>query len=280
MNSLQTAPAQAEATSSPLLAIRSVEVTYEKVEIAIRGISIDVMPGRIVSVLGANGAGKTSLLRAVSGFLPGERAAITEGTVSFDGTDITNWKPNRVSKAGIVSVPEREKIFPSLTVAENLRVGERRSNGTGARFDEAAILDLFPALQKYYHKVAGYLSGGERQMLALGSALLCGPRVLLIDEMSLGLAPKLVDELFAMVADVVARVGLTVLVVEQNAAAALGIADYVYILESGRVVLDGTPERMLEHEDVREFYLGVGAADDDRSFADVKQYRRARRWYG
>jgi branched-chain amino acid transport system ATP-binding protein len=271
---------QAGQSSTSLLDIRGAEVTYEKVELAIQGVTVQVPSGKVVVVLGANGAGKTTLLRAICGFLPGERARVTDGEILFDGTRIDGWAPHRTARRGIAMVPEREKIFATLTVKENLKAGMRAPDG---RHEEllALVYDIFPVLEKKGANVAGYMSGGERQMLAIASALLCGPRVLLIDELSLGLAPNLVEELFELVKEVSLRQGLTVLIVEQNAVAALKIADYAYVLESGRIVLDGTPERLLSHEDVREFYLGLAdGAEGARSFALVKQYRRRRRWWG
>jgi branched-chain amino acid transport system ATP-binding protein len=277
------APSAVEPGADPvpaLLDIRGAEVTYEKVELAIQGVTVHVPAGQVIVVLGANGAGKTTLLRAIAGFLPGEHARVTDGEIIFDGARIENWAPHRTARRGIVMVPEREKIFPTLTVRENLKAG-MRARGAAHEELQALVHDIFPVLDQKAGHVAGYLSGGERQMLAIASALLCDPRVLLIDELSLGLAPNLVEELFDLVKQISQRRNLTVLIVEQNAVAALRIADYAYVLESGRIVLDGTPERLLAHEDVREFYLGLGeGAEGARSFALVKQYRRRRRWWG
>jgi branched-chain amino acid transport system ATP-binding protein len=263
-----------------LLDVRGLEVTYEKVELAVQGVSVGVPVGKVVVVLGANGAGKTTLLRAICGFLPGENARITDGEILFDGTRVSGWAPHRTARLGVVMVPEREKIFPTLTVRENLRVGVRH-RGPEHEDSRALVADIFPVLEKKGSQIAGYLSGGERQMLAIASALLCSPRALLIDELSLGLAPNLVDELFGLVKQICVRRNLPVLIVEQNAVSALKIADYAYVLESGRIVLDGTPERLRAHEDVREFYLGLGdQGENARSFAHVKQYKRRRRWWG
>jgi branched-chain amino acid transport system ATP-binding protein len=268
--------------AEPLLDIRGVEVTYEKVEVAVRGLNIQVPEGRITAVLGANGAGKTTLLRAIGGFLPGEHAVVSDGEIRFEGRVLNGMQPHKVTKLGIAMVPERDKIFPTLTVDENLRVsvGAKTSNGRGSDLRET-IDEMFPVLVKRRKDTAGYLSGGERQMLAIAATVLCNPRLMMVDELSLGLAPKLVTELFGLVKSLSAELGLTVLMVEQDAMAALSIADYAYVIENGRIVLDGTPERLLAHEDVREFYLGLGSGDTDaRSYADVKQYTRTRRWWG
>jgi branched-chain amino acid transport system ATP-binding protein len=279
--SLTELPAHPTKGGGPaLLDISGIEVTYEKVQVAIQGVSVKVREGKIVAVLGANGAGKSTLMRAVCGFLPGERAEVSSGDIQLEGKSIVGWAPHRTSRHGVVMVPERDKIFPTLTIRDNLRCGiHGRLGGTDAVM--AQVLEIFPVLALRPRRIAGYLSGGERQMLAIASALLCQPRVLLIDELSLGLAPKLVDELFSLVRQISQERALTVLLVEQNARAALRIADYAYVLESGRIMIDGTPERLMAHEDVREFYLGLGVEGSDaRSFAQVKQYRRRRRWWG
>ncbi len=272
---------EAKALREPYLDIRGVEVTYEKVEVAIRGVSVRVAQGEVCVVLGSNGAGKTTLLRAVSGFLPGERAMVTEGQILFDGERIDGWPPHRTAQKGLVLVPERNKIFATLSVEENLRIGTHAADPARVKELWGLVYDVFPVLKAKGRLTAGYLSGGERQMLALGSTLLCDPRILLVDDLSLGLGPNLADELFALLREIAIRRRLTVLLVEQNAAAALQIADYAYVLETGRIVLDGTTERMLQHEDVQEFYLGLSEGEEGaRSFARVKQYKRRRRWWG
>jgi branched-chain amino acid transport system ATP-binding protein len=270
-------PGTAETTEA-LLDIRGVEVTYEKVELAIRGINVTVPEGGVTVVLGANGAGKTTLLRAIGGFLPGDHAVVSDGQIHYRGKRIDGMAPHKVTKLGIVTIPEKDKIFPGMTVEENLRVSSSRTSDGEIR---ETLDELFPVLEKRRKDVAGYLSGGERQMLSIASALLCDPQVMLVDELSLGLAPKLVEELFELVRRIAQDRGLTVLMVEQDARAALAIADQAYVLESGRIVLHGTAERLLEHEDVREFYLGIGEGEEEtRSYADVKQYTRSRRWWG
>jgi branched-chain amino acid transport system ATP-binding protein len=262
-----------------LLRLEGVEVVYHRVITAVQGVSLAVPKGGIVALLGTNGAGKTTTLRAISGFIGLDDARVTEGAIVFAGERIENRPPHRVTALGIALVPERSKVFENLTVAENLEaVVPRRA--APRRHDAEAIYALFPALARLRSREAGYLSGGERQMLAIGSALACAPDLLLVDELSQGLAPVIVEELAARLERVRAELGTTVLLVEQNARIALDIADHGYVMENGRIVLDGTPERLRAHADIREFYLGAGAGERRRSYLDVKQYRRSRRWYG
>jgi branched-chain amino acid transport system ATP-binding protein len=255
-----------------ILKVEKLEVTYHRVITAVQGVSLQVPQGSIVALLGNNGAGKTTTLRAISGFLGLDDARVTEGQILFKGTNLTNLPPHRISRRGIALVPERSKVFENLTVDENLDAPV-----AARKLPKDAVYQYFPALATLRRREAGYLSGGERQMLAVGSALMCSPELLLIDELSLGLAPLIVQELVARLRAVRAALGTTLLVVEQNAAVALDMADYGYVMENGRVVLDGTPERLRSHQDIQEFYLGGGAR---KSYRDVKQYRRSRRWYG
>jgi branched-chain amino acid transport system ATP-binding protein len=263
-----------------LLAVDKLEVVYQRAITAVQGVSLTVERGQIVALLGTNGAGKTTTLRAISGFLGLDDARVTEGTIAFDGAQIANLRPHDVTRRGIALVPEREKVFPNLTVAENLAapVAHRISAAEQRRL-EAIVLALFPRLGELRGRVAGLLSGGERQMLAIGGALMCAPRLLLIDELSLGLAPVVVEDLARRLAEVRRALGITILLVEQSAAVALAIADHGYVMENGRIVLDGSAERLRAHPDVQEFYLGH-ATGERKSYRDVKQYRRSRRWYG
>jgi branched-chain amino acid transport system ATP-binding protein len=258
---------------SALLKVEKLEVTYHRVVTAVQGVSLEVPKGSIVALIGNNGAGKTTTLRAISGFLGMDDAQVTEGSISFRGTFLENQPPHRISRLGIALVPERSKVFENLTVEENLEVVV---GADAAR--KAMVLELFPALERLRRRESGYLSGGERQMLAIGAALMGGPQLLLIDELSLGLAPLVVQDLAERLRVLRTRLGTTMLLVEQNAQVALQLADYGYVMENGRIVLDGTAERLRAHGDVQEFYLGGGAAR--RSYRDVKQYRRSRRWYG
>ena len=266
--------------TTPLLQVDKIEVVYKRVITAVQGVNLSVKERQIVAVLGTNGAGKTTTLRAISGFLGIDDARITEGAITFKGTRIDNEPPHKITGRGIVLVPEREKIFPNLTVAENLATPVSRIDRSDVRhrLDERAY-HFFPRLTELRSRTAGLLSGGERQMLAIGAALMCRPQLLLVDELSLGLAPVVVQDLTRRLRSIRDELGIGILLVEQSAAAALEIADYAYVMENGRVVLDGDRERLKSHQDVQEFYLGQ-AAGLRRSYRDVKQYRRSRRWYG
>jgi branched-chain amino acid transport system ATP-binding protein len=261
-----------------LLSVQKLEVVYHHVSIAVQGVSFQVERGQIVTLLGINGAGKTTTLRAVSGFIGIDNAKVTEGSVEFEGRRITARPPYQITRRGIVLVPERDKVFESLTVEENLQIC-LPSRGRARRSLEMSY-DYFPALGQVRNRLGGYLSGGERQMLAMAMGLLCQPRLLLVDELSLGLAPLIVSDLMDRLKTIRDEQGVTILLVEQNAAAALEISDYGYVMENGRIVFDGDPQRLQSHEDVQEFYLGQSGHENRRSYRDVKQYRRTRRWFG
>jgi branched-chain amino acid transport system ATP-binding protein len=261
---------------SDTLKLEKVEVAYHRVLTAVQGISLEVPAGSIVALLGTNGAGKTTTLRAISGFIGLDDARVTEGSIAWRGERIENRPPHEITSRGIALVPERSKVFENLSVAENLEAAVSRPDAPRLA---AAVWEYFPALAPLRAREAGYLSGGERQMLAIGSALACAPRLLLVDELSQGLAPLVVEELLARLQRIRKDLGMTLLLVEQNAAVALDVADYAYVMENGRIVLDGTPQKLRGHQDVQEFYLGTGAAAR-RSYREVKQYRRSRRWYG
>jgi branched-chain amino acid transport system ATP-binding protein len=263
-----------------LLAIDKLEVVYQRAITAVQGITLAVEPGRIVALLGTNGAGKTTTLRAISGFLGIDDARVTEGTITFKSERIENSLPHENTRRGIVLVPERDKVFPNLTVAENLTAPVPRSSAAiERRRREGLAYQFFPQLGDLRNRIGGLLSGGERQMLAIASGLVCGPELLLVDELSLGLAPLLVKDLLGRLADIRRELGIAILIVEQSATVALDIADYGYVMENGRIVLDGTAERLRRHPDIQEFYLGRKSGER-RSYRDVKQYRRSRRWYG
>jgi branched-chain amino acid transport system ATP-binding protein len=259
---------------TPILQVEKVEVVYKRVITAVQGISLTVAPQQIVALLGTNGAGKTTTLRAISGFLGLDDARVTEGVISFQGRRIENRLPHEIAARGIALVPEREKVFPNLTVAENLEAPVGRDRAAQER-----VYHFFPRLAELRNRVGGLLSGGERQMLGIGAALMCGPSLLLIDELSLGLAPVVVQDLSARLRAVRLELGIAILLVEQSAAVALDVADYAYVMENGRIVLDGDRARLAGHQDIQEFYLGQGSAGR-RSYREVKQYRRSRRWYG
>jgi branched-chain amino acid transport system ATP-binding protein len=258
------------------LTVNNLEVVYNDVMLVVRGVSVTVRPGAVVALLGANGAGKTTLLRAITGLLPVHRGKITKGRVTLDGRDITTDDPASRVKAGLAQVMEGRRIFGELTVDENLRTGAYTSRATMAQHYER-VMDQFPLLQRRRRQTAGYLSGGEQQMLAIGRALMSSPSVLVLDEPSLGLAPKVVEQIRDIIVDINSQ-GTSVLLVEQNATMALSIADHGYVLEHGRVVRDGPGAELVADKDIREFYLGIGEAAERRSFRDVKTYRRKKSW--
>jgi branched-chain amino acid transport system ATP-binding protein len=266
--------------TNTLLTIEKLEVVYHRTVTAVQDITLAVETGRIVALLGTNGAGKTTTLRAISGFLGLDDARVTEGAINFKGERIENRLPHENTRRGIVLVPERDKVFPNLTVAENLVVPVPRGTAvTERRRREALVYQFFPQLGALRNRIGGLLSGGERQMLALASALVCRPELLLVDELSLGLAPVVVEDLLRRLTEIRRELGITILIVEQSATVALDIADYGYVMENGRIVLDGTAERLRRHPDIQEFYLGLKSGER-RSYREVKQYRRSRRWYG
>jgi branched-chain amino acid transport system ATP-binding protein len=261
-----------------LLEVRQLEVVYNRVATAIQGVSLEVPLRSIVALVGTNGAGKSTTLRAISGFLPSEDAEITDGDIVFAGERINGKLPHRLARAGVILVPEREKVFATLSIQENLAFAEDES--ANAAITGKQVMSYFPRLAERRSQLAGYLSGGEKQMLAIGMALLCRPKLLLIDELSLGLAPIVIKELMQQLRLICRELGLTVLLVEQNAKAALTIADHGYVMESGRVVFYGPAAELINHPDVREFYLGGAGQSQSKTYRDIKQYRRKRRWWG
>jgi branched-chain amino acid transport system ATP-binding protein len=265
--------------SAPLLRVNNVEVVYSDVILALQGVSLEVATGSIVALLGANGAGKTTLLRAVSCLLGLHRGRITKGVVELEGTPMGPMDPATVVRRGVSQVMEGRRVFAELTVEENLRAGgfTRRDKGELQAARER-VMTLFPVLAERRRSTAGYLSGGEQQMVAIGRALMASPRLLLLDEPSLGLAPLIVEQIRNIIVDI-NRQGTSVLLVEQNATMALSIADHGYVLQNGKVVKDGTGSNLLGDRDVQEFYLGVSEAGH-RSFREVKSYRRKKRWSG
>ena len=262
-----------------MLSLANVEVVYNEVILVLRGLSIDVPDGRIVALLGANGAGKTTTLRAVTGLLDVHKGVITKGTVTYEGKVINGRKPAEIVASGITQVMEGRRVFAELTVDENLVCGGitvKDKSLTSAAYDR--VMGLFPRLQERRKQVAGYLSGGEQQMLAIGRALMSSPKLLVLDEPSLGLAPMLVEQIRDIIVDI-NKQGTSVLLIEQNAMMALSIAHYGYIMETGKVVMDGDPRKLLADDDVREFYLGLhGEEGAKKSFRDVKHYKRRKRW--
>jgi branched-chain amino acid transport system ATP-binding protein len=262
--------------SEPVLELRNVEVVYNDVILALRGISLTVPEGAIVALLGANGAGKTTTLRAITNLLRVHHAEVTKGSIRLAGDRIDELDPAAIVRRGVSQVMEGRRIFAELTVDDNLRAGAYTRRGPAVRESYDRVMTLFPKLADRGRSVAGYLSGGEQQMLAIGRALMQEPKLLLLDEPSLGLAPLVVQQIRDIIADI-NKQGTSVLLVEQNATMALSIADHGYVLETGRVVKDGPGPELLADKDIQEFYLGVGEAGR-RSYRDVKTYRRKKRW--
>jgi branched-chain amino acid transport system ATP-binding protein len=263
---------------SSVLRVDNLEVVYRDVIVALRGVSLEVPDGAIVALLGANGAGKTTTLRAVSGPLRVHNGEIKKGSVSFEGRRIDRLDASAIVRQGIAQVLEGRRIFAELTVDENLRTGAfTRRDGAGVRRSYERVMELFPVLAERRRATAGYLSGGEQQMLAIGRALMANPRLLLLDEPSLGLAPLIVQQIRDIIVDINHQ-GTSVLLVEQNAAMALSIASHGYILETGKVVMDKPAEVLAKDDDVREFYLGLQQEGRRHSYRDVKHYRRRKRW--
>jgi branched-chain amino acid transport system ATP-binding protein len=259
-----------------VLRVQNLEVVYDDVMLVLRGVSLSVRPGKIVALLGANGAGKTTLLRALSGLLDVHDGEITKGSITLDDRPISKLRPAAIVRSGVTQVMEARRIFAELTVEENLRVGAHTKPGGKADALER-VFTLFPVLAERRRSVAGYLSGGEQQMLAMGRALMSDPKFLLLDEPSLGLAPRLVEQVRDLIAEI-NKAGTGVLLVEQNATMALSIAEHGYVLENGKIVLDKPAKELLADEDIREFYLGLRPEGTVKSFRDVKHYKRRKRW--
>jgi branched-chain amino acid transport system ATP-binding protein len=259
-----------------LLSVENLEVVYNDVVLVLRGTSLQVGDGQIVALLGANGAGKTTTLRAITGLLEIHEGDITKGEISFDGERITDLDPADRVRRGISQVLEGRRVLAEMTVDDNLRAGAYANPG-GFQRSYDRVMGLFPQLAPRRSSTAGYLSGGEQQVLAIGRALMQDPKLLILDEPSLGLAPLLVQEVRDIIVEI-NKQGTSVLLIEQNANMALSIAHHGYIMETGKMVMDGTPAKLLRDEDVKEFYLGLRATGERKSFRDVKHYRRRKRW--
>jgi branched-chain amino acid transport system ATP-binding protein len=262
-----------------MLSINNIEVVYDRVILVLKGVSLEVRSGSITALLGANGAGKTTTLKAVSGVLHSERGEVTKGSITLGGKRIDGLRAFDVTKLGISQVFEGRRVFEHLTAEENLVAGAHTQRHSGKIRDgmERAYA-YFPALKERRHQLAGYLSGGEQQMLVIGRALMSDPKVVLLDEPSLGLAPMLVEEIFGIVRRLVDGEKLSVLLVEQNATMALEVADHGYVMETGRIVLEGDVASLRENSDIREFYLGLNEVGSRKSYRDVKHYKRRKRW--
>jgi branched-chain amino acid transport system ATP-binding protein len=267
-----------------MLKLNNIEVCYGDVILVLRGISLEVGEGQIVSVLGANGAGKSTALKAISGLLHTQEGEVTRGSIEFDGERIDKLSPDEIVRRGIVQVLEGRIIFQHLTVEENLLTGSlfrsRSDKRSAVKQDLEQVYYYFPRLRELRGKTSGYLSGGEQQMLVIGRAIMSRPRLMLLDEPSLGLAPMLVKMIFDIVQRINEESGVSILLVEQNATVALSTSSYAYVMETGRVVLDGPSDQLAENADIKEFYLGLTQLGERKSYRDVKHYRRRKRWLG
>ena len=268
-------------TATRALSIQNVEVVYNNVILVLRGITLQVKPGQAVSLLGPNGAGKSTALKAVSGLLKSELGEVTRGQILWGGERMDTQSAEEIVRKGLIQVIEGRLLFRHLTVEENLRVGGMvYRGGRHIKDDLERVYHYFPRLRDLSRRVSGYLSGGEGQMLVIGRAMMAHPQLLMLDEPSLGLAPMLVKEIFQIIADINKQEGMSALIVEQNARAALELTDYGYVMENGRIVLDGPAEQLRENEDIKEFYLGLNQAGGRKSYREVKHYKRRKRWLG
>lgn len=264
-----------------LLQLNNVEVKYMDVILVLRGVSFSVEEGKIVTLLGANGAGKTTTLKAISGLLKAEEGKVTDGSIEFQGQRIDNGDPEAIARKGVIQILEGRRVLEHLTVEENLRAGAYiASDGARLKPDLDMVYGYFPKLKDLRNQTSGYLSGGEQQMLVVGRGLMSHPKLMLLDEASLGLAPLLVAEIFQILKKLNKEEGLSILLVEQNARAALNLADHGYVIENGRIVLDDVAEKLRDNADVREFYMGLSAVGEKKSYRDIKHYKRRKRWLG
>jgi len=262
-----------------MLQVNNIEVAYIHVIQVLRGVSLEVGDGKIVALLGGNGAGKTTTLKAVSGMLRTEEGEVTDGSIDFDGKRIDRYGPEDIAAMGITQVMEGRRVLEHLSVEENLYIGAyRRKDRTGVKKDIEVVFNWFPKIQQLRRQMSGYLSGGEQQMLVIGRALMARPKLMLLDEPSLGLAPLLVQEIYEIIERINTEQKMAILLVEQNAMAALGIADYGYVMENGRLVLEGPGEKLKDNEDIQEFYMGLSKVGSKKSYRDIKHYRRRKKW--
>ena len=262
-----------------MLKVNNIEVSYMGVIQVLHGVSLEIGDGKIVALIGANGGGKTTTLKAISGLLKTEQGQISSGNIFFNDKIIDRNGPEDIAKLGISQVMEGRRVLAHLNVEENLYIGAYlRDDRSGVKRDLEMVFSYFPKLKDYRRRTSGYLSGGEQQMLVIGRALMADPRLMLLDEPSLGLAPMVVQEIYQIIHKINQDRKVSMLIVEQNVRAALGIADYGYVMENGRIVLDGPADRLMANEDVKEFYMGLSASGSRKSYRDVKHYRRRKRW--
>ncbi len=265
-----------------LLSVNNIEVVYDHVILVLKGVSLQVAEGGMVALLGANGAGKTTTLKAISNLLGTERGEVTKGSIDYQGGQVDALNPSELVKRGVIQVMEGRHCFEHLTVEENLLTGAytRGRDRVGIANDLELVYGYFPRLKERFKSLAGYISGGEQQMVAIGRALMARPKLMLLDEPSMGLAPQLVEEIFNIIVRLNKEQNVSMLLAEQNASVALQYADAGYILENGRVVMEGDAKALSENDDVKEFYLGIAHGDEKASFRSTKQYRRRKRWLG
>ena len=264
-----------------MLVLSNIEVKYLGIILVLKGVSLKISEGSVVCLLGPNGAGKTTLLRAISGMLKPQQGRVTDGKIEFEGLSVENQDPELLASKGVMQVMEGRRMLEHLTVEENLKLGGyTKFKGRALKENLELIYGYFPALSLRRNKVSGYISGGEQQMLAIGRALMPHPRLLLLDEASLGLAPLMVKEIYNILGQIHKEEQTTMFVVEQNANIALGFAEYGYVMETGRIVLDGTAENLSANEDIKEFYLGLSTVGQKKNYRDLKHYKRRKRWLG
>jgi len=261
-----------------ILKINNIEVRYHEVILVLKGVSIEVPRGGIVALLGANGAGKSTTLKAVSGLLKTEDGEVTDGSIEFEGKRIHHERAANIARMGIVQVIEGRRVFEHLTVEENLKVGAHLRKSGSVKEGLELVYHYFPRLREKRNEVAGFVSGGEQQMTVVGRALMTEPKLMLLDEPSMGLAPKLISEIFNIITRLNNEEKISILLVEQNAKLALNVAPYAYVMENGRIVMDDTSEKLMENEDIKDFYLGLSSKGGRKSFRDVKHYKRRKRW--
>jgi len=278
MDDIKVSKNKKSSVAEDILIVNNIEVVYSHVILVLKGVSLKVKKGGITALLGGNGAGKSTTLKSISNLLASERGEVTKGSVTFSDEYIHDLDPAQLVKKGVIQVMEGRHCFEHLTVEENLLTGAyTRSNSKEVKDDLERVYNYFPRLRERRTSLAGYTSGGEQQMIAIGRALMAHPTMILLDEPSMGLAPQLVKQIFEIVAEINRKEGVTILLAEQNTNVALQYAEYAYILENGRVVMEGSAESMRDNEDVKEFYLGI-SGEGRQSFKDVKQYRRRKRW--
>ena len=265
-----------------MLVLNNIEVKYQNVILALKGVTMEVPDGQIISLLGANGAGKSTTLKAISGMLYPEEGRVTDGSIEYDGVRIDGLRTKAIVDMGFVQIMEGRRTLEQLTVEENLVAGALGKNPTRGELKKYLdkVYALFPRLKRYRSKTAGYLSGGEQQQLVVGRGLMSRPKLMLLDEASLGLAPLLVNEIYGIIKRLNKEEKISLLVVEQNARAALQIADYGYVMENGRIVLDDTGPRLLQNEDIKEFYMGLTEVGEKKSYKTIKHYKKRKRWLG